>query len=143
MGLISNYINFVRESYDSYGDAIETQDLGVGGDYEALTGEPFGAHVVASGVIGIASGTLWVGPVTHLTYHAFERLYQGTVDYVFVNDVVNEGENTFNEAIDWLGQPVVPGVTRGDVVAGAASSAARTYIALHDLVHTTISSCIQ
>ncbi len=132
MGLISNYIDFVRGSYNEYGDAMVEQDLGVGADYEAITGEPFGPHVALTGIIGIASGKIWVGTVTHLGYHALERVYLGLVDLVFVNDIINRGDSTLPEVIDWLGEPaspVLPGMTRGDVVVEAASKAGRFYIA--------------
>ncbi len=128
MGLLSDYLDWVRGSYEQYDQAIQDQDLGVGADYEAITGEPFGPHVAVTGVIGVASGRIWVGPMAHLVYHALEKVYSGIADSVFVDDVVSEGDNTFDDVIDWIGQPVVPGVTRGDVVIAGASAARRSWI---------------
>ena len=46
-----------------------------------------------------------------------------------IDEISTAGDNTFNDVIDWIGQPVVPGVTRGDVIITGAIHARRGWIA--------------
>lgn len=102
MGLISDYLDWVRQSYVEYDQAITEQDLGVGADYEALTGDKF-EHALAAGAIGLGFGTPIAGIIAHGGYHLFERIFSGASDYGSIDTIVEDGGIVYPELSGWRG----------------------------------------
>lgn len=144
MGLWSDYIDWTRDSYLEYGEAIQESDLGIGpwhigGDYEAITaavGRPDKfEHVVAAGAASLVFGNPLVGIISHGGAHlgawAYDKIAQGISDAVAVDDF--DIKTVMDDVTEWVGKPVItfPAVVTREDVAVAAVFTADLFVGAH------------